>query len=76
MSDDGKIRVSVIMPCRNEENTVGVCVDEVRSYFGARNIAGEIIVVDNCSDDESASVAMGHGARLIVEDMECGAMRP
>lgn len=69
MSDDRKIKVSVIMPCRNEGNTVGACIDEVRSFFDARNIAGEIIVVDNCSDDESASIAMDHGARLIVEDM-------
>lgn len=55
------------MPCRDEENTVGCCVDEAFVYLTDRNMNGEVIVVDNCSADESARVALDHGARLIEE---------
>ena len=61
------IRISVIMPCRDEEGTVGSCVDEARSFLEEYDPAGEVIVVDNCSTDNSAALALDHGARLIEE---------
>ena len=67
MERDDSIRLSIIMPCRDEENTVGRCIDEARDFLEEHEINGEIIVVDNCSSDESASVALDHGARLIEE---------
>ena len=62
-----KIRLSIILPCLNEENTVGLCVDEARDFLLSNHLSGEIIVVDNCSSDESAKVALDHGAQLIEE---------
>lgn len=67
MRDNGEIKLSIIMPCRDEENTVGRCVDEARDFLEEHNINGEIIIVDNCSADESAAIALDHGARLIEE---------
>lgn len=59
--------LSVIMPCLNEENAVGYCVDEAKAFMEKYRIAGEILVVDNGSTDNSAAVAEGHGARVITE---------
>ena len=46
---------------------MGKCVDEARDFLEEHEISGEIIVVDNCSADNSAVVALDHGARLIEE---------
>lgn len=59
--------LSVIMPCLNEESTVGHCVDEAWEFIRKHRIKGEVLVVDNGSVDASASVAAGHGARVITE---------
>ena len=64
---DDDIRVSIVMPCMDEENTVGECVDEARSFLSENQLTGEVIVVDNCSTDNSAMVALDHGAQLIEE---------
>lgn len=62
-----KLELSVIMPCLNEENTVGYCVDEATRFMEKYHISGEVIVVDNGSKDASAMVAAKHGARVIAE---------
>ena len=62
-----KLELSVIMPCLNEENTVGYCVDEATRFMQKYHISGEVIVVDNGSKDASAMVAAKHGARVIAE---------
>lgn len=64
---DDDIKVSIIMPCMDEENTVGSCVDEARAYLEENHLTGEVIVVDNCSKDDSARIALDHGAQLIEE---------
>lgn len=59
--------LSVIMPCLNEEQTVGICIDEAKEFMRKNQINGEILVVDNLSEDNSAAVAGEHGARVICE---------
>lgn len=66
--NDAKKTMSIIMPCRNEESTVGICVDEAALMMSENNITGEIIVVDNGSTDASAKAAESHGAKVISED--------
>lgn len=61
------LELSVIMPCRNEENTVGICVDEATAFLKCHGICGEVLVVDNASEDDSAGQAKVHGARVIAE---------
>lgn len=67
MLEKESLELSVIMPCRNEKSTVGVCVDEAFSFMQSHNISGEVLVVDNASKDDSASLAAAHGARVIAE---------
>ena len=57
--------LTVLMPCLNEEATVGKCIDTVKAYLDRHNLNGEILVADNGSTDKSVSVARDHGARVI-----------
>lgn len=57
--------VSVILPCLNEAETVGVCVQQAKKWIGRKH--GEVIVVDNGSSDRSRAIAKAAGARVILE---------
>jgi glycosyltransferase involved in cell wall biosynthesis len=57
--------LSVVMPCLNEERTVGKCVEKAVRTMRERGIAGEVVVVDNGSADRSVEVAEHAGARAI-----------
>lgn len=56
------MNVSVIIPALNEEETIA---DVVRSV--PREIANEVIVVDNGSDDHTAARARAAGAHVVAE---------
>jgi hypothetical protein len=59
--------VSVVMPCLNEEETVGICVAKARDWLRRSRIDGEVLVVDNGSTDRSVAVAVAAGGRVIHE---------
>ena len=59
--------VSVVFPCRDEENSVGMCVLDARVRLEAAGIDGEVVVCDNGSEDASAEVAREAGARVVAE---------
>jgi glycosyltransferase involved in cell wall biosynthesis len=61
------IEVSVVMPCLNEQDGVGVCIDKIREVFAKESINGEIIVADNNSSDLSRQIAASKGARVVLE---------
>ncbi|HEY3177209.1 MAG TPA: glycosyltransferase family 2 protein [Candidatus Polarisedimenticolia bacterium] len=67
MSAAPDLDLSVIIPCLNEEATVGVCAAKAASAIGALGLRGEVIVVDNGSTDRSAAVATAAGARVVSE---------
>ena len=60
-------RVSIVMPCLNEEETVGTCVEKAMSWLARSGTPGEVLVVDNGSSDRSAEIASAAGARVIHE---------
>ena len=64
---DARLDVSVVLPCLNEEESVGLCVHEARETLAASGLRGEVVVVDNGSTDTSAEVAMSSGARVLEE---------
>ena len=64
------IQVSVVLPCLNEEQAVGVCIKKIQDVFDKHNIAGEIIVVDNGSTDKSAEIASGLSARVAYQQIK------
>lgn len=61
------VDLSVIMPCLNEEMTVGISVLEAKRFLDEHGIVGEVIVVDNGSTDLSVEVAKQHGAIVLAE---------
>jgi hypothetical protein len=60
--------VSIIMPCLDEQATVGRCVRKARDWFRSAGVEGEVIVVDNGSTDQSRALALAAGARVIDEE--------
>ena len=61
------LRLSVVIPCLNEADTIGACVERALRMLEANGLAGEVIVVDNGSLDGSAELARGAGARVLLE---------
>jgi glycosyltransferase involved in cell wall biosynthesis len=62
-----EIVVSVVMPCLNEEKTIGACVTKALEGIRLTGLPGEVIVSDNGSDDRSVEIATELGARVISQ---------
>lgn len=54
------------MPCLNEHETVGICVQKALASITRAGISGEVIVADNGSTDGSIEIAGTLGARVIL----------
>jgi len=57
--------LSIVMPCLNEHETVGVCVRKAIKTLQEYGIDGEVIVADNGSTDDSIRIAREAGARVV-----------
>ncbi len=57
--------VSVVMPCLNEAESIGRCIEMARAGLASAGAAGEIVIADNGSDDGSQEIARQLGARVI-----------
>jgi glycosyltransferase involved in cell wall biosynthesis len=55
-------RISVVIPCYNEEEGVRAVIEQMPP------IVDEILVVDNCSTDRTSEVARSLGARVVYEE--------
>lgn len=47
--DSPQMELSLILPCLNEERTVGICVAKAINFLKENNIHGEVLVADNGS---------------------------
>lgn len=54
------------MPCLNEAETLGLCINRASLLLEKNKINGEILVSDNGSTDGSQEIARGLGARVIT----------
>ena len=61
------VEVSVVIPCLNEEAGIVHVVEQARAGLDAARLTGEIIVVDNASEDRSAELARDAGATVVFE---------
>src|SRR5580658_5519698 len=59
--------LSVVIPCLNEEENIEECVSTALAVLEQKGIDGEVLVVDNASEDDSAALAAAAGARVISE---------
>jgi hypothetical protein len=62
--------VSAIIPCLNEEASIGICVAKALDAFARRGIAGEVVVGDNGSTDRSVEIAEALGARVVHQPVK------
>jgi glycosyltransferase involved in cell wall biosynthesis len=61
-------RISVVMPAKNEAGAIGSVIEAVRQQLPR----AEILVVDDGSSDETASVAKSAGARVVSHRYSMG----
>jgi glycosyltransferase involved in cell wall biosynthesis len=59
--------VSVVIPCLNEAENIADCVAAANEALRRMGVLGEVVVADNNSEDDSARLARGAGARVIIE---------
>jgi len=62
---DQEWEVSAVMPCLNEEETIGECIRKAQKSLAEHGLRGEVVVCDNGSTDRSAEIALSLGARLV-----------
>ena len=60
-----EIVISVVMPCLNEERTIGTCVEKALEGIRRTGLPGEVVVSDNGSTDRSVEIATELGARVV-----------
>ena len=54
-----------MIPCLNEEKSIGACIDKALAAFHSVELTGEVVVADNGSSDNSIHIAELHGARVV-----------
>ena len=64
--------VSVIIPCKNEEQSVRLTVKSITDALNPLDIDYEIIVVDDSSTDKTREEAIVAGARVLVHNINMG----
>ena len=57
--------LTVVIPCLNEEDTLGLCLSKLERVAKNENLKLEVIVADNGSKDDSIDIASKFGARII-----------
>lgn len=69
-NDLPKIEVSIVMPCLNEEETIGTCINKALGSFDLLAINGEVVIADNGSIDKSVEIAESLGARVTHQQIK------
>lgn len=59
------MKTVIIIPAYNEERTVSWVVEEARKY-------GSVIVIDDCSTDDTAELARKAGAKVVTNEKNSG----
>jgi len=61
------LKVSVVIPARDEEKSIGLVVEELLALQNAQRLIDDIVVCDNGSNDLTAQRAKQAGARVVYE---------
>ena len=63
--DTSELLVSVVIPCLNEAESIERCVRSALAALEASDLAGEVVVADNDSEDGSPLIAANAGAVVV-----------
>ena len=66
MKSTSNVRTLALIPCYNEEDTIGSVVIKTKRYVN------EVLVIDDGSVDETTKIAREAGATVIVHNKNCG----
>jgi len=66
-----KTKLSIVMPCLNEIETIELCISKAQQFMRTHNIDGEVVIGDNGSTDGSIEKALAMGA-IVVNVKEKG----
>ena len=58
------IELTILMPCLNEAETLGICIEKALGFLTRSGISGEVLIADNGSSDGSQEIAARLGARV------------
>jgi len=61
-----QIELSVVMPCLNEAETIGICIQKAMHWMQSNGVIGEVVIGDNGSTDGSQELATNLGARVVA----------
>jgi glycosyltransferase involved in cell wall biosynthesis len=64
-SEMAELELTIVMPCLNEAETIGTCVEKALGFLRRSEVHGEVLVADNGSTDGSQDIARDLGARVI-----------
>jgi GT2 family glycosyltransferase len=59
------VELSIVMPCLNEAETLGICIRKAQQFLRDNHVVGEVVVADNGSVDGSQQIARTLGARVV-----------
>lgn len=59
------MRLTILMPCLNEAETIGTCIRKANAWIIRSGIDAEVLIADNGSTDGSQALAQSLGARVV-----------
>ena len=65
-AEAGPLELTILMPCLDEAETLGICIDKARAFLWRTDIRGEVVIADNGSTDGSQEIARTRGARVVA----------
>lgn len=68
-NNKNKTKISIILPCRNEEQALSFCLKQIKKVLKENNLSAEIIVSDS-SDDKSPEIAKKEKVILLKHNRE------
>jgi len=57
--------ITILMPCLNEDATLGICINKAKRAIADHSLDAEILIADNGSTDTSIMIANSLGVRVI-----------
>ena len=62
-----KPEISILLPCLNEEDSIGLCLNNITDVISKNSLSAEVIVIDNGSTDSSHKIAESKDVRVVNE---------
>ena len=57
--------LTILMPCLNEAETIGICIDKALDFLVKNMVIGEVLIADNGSTDGSREIAASRSVRVV-----------